>query len=454
MLARTTLMEAEPAFSGPPLPPAATSAVLATATTNAVLAVVALATGVLAARLLGPQGRGHLAAAQAVGTLVGAIGALALGDALVFFIGRRTRPPMVVLRTATLVATGSTVVLIGVAWVLMPTLLAGQPGAVDAARAFSFIGLPFVLVGFPITMIRALQRFGLWNVLRLLAPLCWFAALLLFTLIRTREVTPLVIAFVGLQLLLVPLVWLLAKKEDPSGGIDLALVKPMLRYGAPLFLATLPQALNLRFDQLLIANVESARQLGLYAVSVSWAGLGLPLMAAIGSVLFPTLAGMEPLDARETLTRSTRAGAVIAVAIGIASAVSAPWLVPLLFGESFAVPLLLPIVLAAATSMLGLNGIIEEGLRGLGEPRSVLFAELAGLAVTVITLFALIPTMGITGAAVASLAGYGVVTATLAWRIRVRNEVRLSDLLVPRRGDLQDMAERARAVATRRGRSA
>ena len=455
MLVPKTFVEAEPALTTrSPVPQAATTAVLATAGTNAVLAVIALATGVLAARLLGPEGRGYLAAAQALGTLVGAIGALALGEAMVFFVGRRTRPPMVVLRTASLVAVGSTVLLIGATWVAMPTLLAGQPGAVSAARAYAFVGLPFVLLGFPITLMRAVQRYGLWNSLRALAPLCWLAALLFFTLTRTSAVTPLVMAFVGLQLLFAPLVWLLAGRQEPtSGGVDLTIVKPMLSYGAPLFLATLPQALNLRLDQLLIANVESADQLGLYAVSVSWAGLGLPLMAAIGSVLFPKLAAMEPGDARATLARSSRAGVIIAVGIGVISAISAPTLVPWLFGRSFAVPLLLPILLAAATSVLGLNGIIEEGLRGLGEPRSVLMGELAGLGVTGLLLFALVPNVGITGAAVASLAGYVVVTVTLAWRIRVLSQVHVSDLLVPRHGDLKDVVERARAVGTRRGRS-
>lgn len=446
-------MEAEPALAGPPGPQAATTAVLTTAATNALLAVIALATGVLAARLLGPEGRGHLAAAQAVGTLVGAIGALALGEALVLYVGRQAAPPMVVLRTATFVATGSTVVLIALAWVMMPTLLAGQPRAVDAARAYAVTGVPFVLLGFPITMLRALQRYGLWNALRLLAPLCWLAALMLFTVTRSRAVAPLVLAFLALQMLFVPLVWLLAGRQDRTGGgVDFKLVKPMLRFGAPLLVATLPLALNLRFDQLLIANVEPADQLGLYAVSVSWAGLGLPLMAAIGSVLFPRLAAMEPGDRRATLARSSRAAVIIAVTIGTVSAVSAPALVPWLFGTSFAVPVVLPVVLAAATSLLGLNGVIEEGLRGLGEPRSVLVGELAGLVVTALLLFALVPKAGITGAAVASLGGYSVVTATLAWRIMVRNHVRLSDLLVPRKSDLQDLVERARAVVAMRGR--
>lgn len=452
MLARERPVQPEPAVAGSPGTQAATTAVVTTAATNAVLAVIGLLTGVLAARLLGPEGRGHLAAAHAVGSLVGWIGTLALGEALVLFVGRRIRPPMVVLRTVTLVALASAAALTGVAWMMMPRLLAGQPGAVDAARAYAFFGVPLVLLGFPVALMRALQRYGAWNVLRLLAPSCWLATLVVFTLAGNRAVTSLVVVFLALQMLLVPVVWVLARSQDPTtGGVDLTLVKPMLRYAVPLFIATLPQTLNTRFDQLLIANIEAADQLGLYAVSVSWAGLGLPLMAAIGSVLFPRLAAMEPGVARATLARASRAGVVIAVVIAVVSAVSAPALVPRLFGSSFAVPLALPLLLAVATSLLGLNDLIEEGLRGLGEARSVLVGEVAGLGVTVPILFALVPTFGITGAAVASLAGYAMVTATLTWRITAHNQVSVADLLVPRRMDLQDMVMRARALAPKTG---
>lgn len=447
-------METEPPLTDPPLPQAATRGVLITAAANALLAVIALATGVLAARLLGPAARGHLAAAQAIGTLVGALGALALGEALVFSIGRRTRRPMVVLRTAALVAIGPTVTLIVLAWAIMPSLLAGQPDAVAAARAYALVGVPFVLLGFPISLLRALQRYGLWNVVRLVTPLCWLAALLWATMDRSRAVAPLVITFIFLQMLFVPIIWMLARKQDRGPArIDFGLVRPMLSYGAPLLLATLPHALNVRLDQLVLANMETAEQLGLYAVSVSWAGLGLPLMTAIGSVLFPKLATMGPSDAREMLARSSRAGVLAAVVIGAASALTAPVVVPWLFGRVFAVPILLPLMLAAAAAVLGLNGVIEEGLRGLGEPRSVLVGELVGLGATGLLLLTLVPRVGIAGAAVASLGGYSMVTATLAWRIRSRLDVRVSDLLVPRATDLRDLAARARAVrSTMRGR--
>lgn len=439
-------MEAEPAVSESPAP-RATTAVLGTAGANLLLTVISLVTGVLAARLLGPEGRGHLAAAQAIGTLVGAAGSLALGEALVYFVGRRVRPPLVVLRTATLVAAGSTVVWIAIAWFIMPVVLAGQPEAVGAARAYAFVGLPFVLVGFPVTLLRATQRYGTWNTLRLFAPLSWLLALVLFTMTQKAAVTPLIIVFIMFQMLLTPVVWVIAgrgQRETPR--VDLTLMKPMMRYGTPLFLAMLPTALNLRFDQVLIANMESADQLGLYAVSVSWAGLGLPLMTAIGSVLFPRLAAMDIGDAWKTFARSSRAGVMIAIVIGIVSACTGPFLIPSLFGRAFSVPLTVPLVLAAATSVLGLNGILEEGLRGLGEPRIVMIGELAGLALTVLLLLVLVPVAGIGGAAVASLVGYTVVTAALVWRVRVQSQIRVSDLLVPRRDDVSGLVGRAWAA--------
>jgi O-antigen/teichoic acid export membrane protein len=422
-------------------------AVLGTAATNGGLAVVGLMTGVLAARLLGTEGRGHLAAAQAVGSLLGAVGSLSLGEALVYFVGRGKHSPWVVLKTATLLATASVAVLVSIALLVMPAVLSGQPASIGPARAYSLIGLTFVLLGFPITYVRALQRYGLWNVLRFISPMCWLIALLLFFLVGSRDVLSLVLSFVALQALFIPLAWLLsARLHEDRGPPDSALIRPMLGYGAPLFVATLPHVLNVRLDQLLIANVQTADQLGIYAVSVSWAGLGLPLMGAIGSVLFPKLAALEREKGRAGLGRSSRAGVVIASGIGIVIAVSAPVAVPLLFGESFAVPIVLPVLLAAATAILGVNGIIEEGLRGLGEPRSILVGELTGLAVTILLLFLLLPIWGITGAAVASLGGYGTVCFILAWRTRRQIGLPVSELLVPTKADLQSMGRHGLAL--------
>jgi O-antigen/teichoic acid export membrane protein len=419
---------------------------------NIILAVVALITGVMAARLLGPESRGHLAAAQTVGTLVGAIGSLSLGESLVYFVGRRTRPPRVVLLSAVAFATISTALAIVLAFVVMPVLLAGEPDAITPARAYSMIGLTFVLVGFPITFLRARERYRLWNLLRLIGPVSWLAALVWMALSSEVSVTLLIVLFISAQALCIPFVWHMATRGTTKAAVDRSLLVPMLRYGAPLLLATMPIAFNIRLDQLFLANAESADQLGLYAVSVSWAALGLPLMAAIGSVLFPRLASTDSTELPLVLGKSSRAGILIAMGVAVVSALSAPVFVPFLFGEAFAVPVALPVTLAVATSLLGYNGLLEEGLRGAGEPRSVLLGESVGLAVTVTLLFLLVPPIGVVGAAIASLFGYAGVTATLVWSTRRRVPISVRSLMVPTRTDIAALAHQV-ALGVRRARS-
>src|SRR6266851_3508043 len=58
---------------------------LISAAVNVLLAILALVTGVLAARLLGPQGRGELVAIQTWPTLIGTLALLGTGESLVYY---------------------------------------------------------------------------------------------------------------------------------------------------------------------------------------------------------------------------------------------------------------------------------------------------------------------------------------------------------------------------------
>lgn len=431
------------------LPPkGARSAVVETAITNVGLAVVSTATGVLAARILGPDARGHLAAAQVIGTLLGALGALSLGESLVYFVGQRRAPARTVLFSAVTIALVSTVALIAAGLILIPWILAGQPDAITPARAYTLIGITFVLLGFPVTFLRAQQRYQAWNLTRLIGPLCWLAALLIVGVGIADGLTTLIIIFIGLQALFVPIVWHLALRGlERHRHVDRQLALPMLRYGAPLFLASLPLALNVRLDQLFLANSVPSADLGRYAVSVTWAAIGIPVMSSIGAILFPRLASETATETPALLARASRAGVILAAVFALASALLAPFLVPLLFGSEFSVPLFIPIALAVASGLLGLNGLLEEGLRGAGEPRSVLIGEALGLAVAVALLIILVPSMGIEGAATASVAGYCLVTVALVVQITRRLGLTTSSLLIPRAADRQAFVDATRGLS-------
>jgi O-antigen/teichoic acid export membrane protein len=78
------------------------------------------------------------------------------------------------------------------------------------------------------------------------------------------------------------------------------------------------------------------------------------------------------------------------------------------------------LVLLIAGAVLATNSVLEEGLKGLGLPKAVMWAEAAGLVVTIVSLLLMLKPMGIMGAALASLFGYSTVGIALIAGLRAR----------------------------------
>src|ERR1019366_4064119 len=110
-------------------------ALRSTFATNMALAVLAVATGVLAARLLGPSGEGELTAIQTWPLLLGTLAMLGLDSALVYFISRQPERGKQLTSTAVLIGLLSALAVGAAAWFALPVLLsAQQPQVVSAAR--------------------------------------------------------------------------------------------------------------------------------------------------------------------------------------------------------------------------------------------------------------------------------------------------------------------------------
>jgi O-antigen/teichoic acid export membrane protein len=134
------------------------------------------------------------------------------------------------------------------------------------------------------------------------------------------------------------------------------------------------------------------------------------------------------------------------VSVAAVVVVVTPWAVPLLFGSAFAAAIPAALVLVGAAAIAAVNMVLEEGLRGLGRPVAVLWAELAGLAVTVIALLYLLRPFGIMGAALASVMGYTVVLVTLVGASRVLTRYGTMALLRPGRAEIGQVLLASRRV--------
>src|SRR5262249_43493426 len=100
----------------------------------------------------------------------------------------------------------------------------------------------------------------------------------------------------------------------------------------------------------------------------------------------------------------------------------------------------------------GLNQILQEGARGLGHPRLVLWSELAGISVALPMLVLLLRVWPVMGPAVASLIGACIGVTVLLTPICHLVRLGPARFLLPGRADVQDVVGRL-CRAVRRGRS-
>ena len=380
-----------------------------TAAANAALAAIGLLTGMLAARLLGAEGRGQLAAAQAWPMFLATLGGFGLTEAIAYFVARSPSRAREALATGLLLAVPFILAAVLAGEWLLPLILRGQTLEVRQVATQCLVLVPLMtLSAAPSQALRGVGRHQAWNLLRLVTPLPWLATLVAVRGTNYATVPTLALAFIGATALagLVTHVhaWRTLGGSPAPGG---SLVRPMMAYSAPTIAATIPHWLNLKLDQLIVIALLDARALGLYVVAIAWSSAARPLAEVVALNAVPALAGAK--DGWQRARLVYRAGVVAAIGTSVLLLAATPTLLPSIFGAEFraAIPVALVLVLAGAVEVTNVVG--AECLRGLGRPRAVLLAECVGLAVTVVALPALVLKLGIIGAACASLLSYSAI---------------------------------------------
>jgi O-antigen/teichoic acid export membrane protein len=246
---------------------------------------------------------------------------------------------------------------------------------------------------------------GSWNLVRLSQPLLFILLVVGAHQLVTLNVSLVIILMtVALAFQTALAWWLYLRACSPRGHFRREQVRPMLRFGVLNMSSTAPNSVNSRFDQIVLAVMVSSAALGQYAVAVSLSVLAAPLVMAFGHVAFPSLARGERIS--ETIKTATRGSILVSVVSVALILVAGPFIVPALFGQGYQfVPRLL-LVLAPGATVLAVNQVLGDVLRGLGRPGVVAACEWLGVVSTVGGLVLLVPHLGVMGAALTSTVTY------------------------------------------------
>lgn len=397
---------------------------------NGLLVVVSLITGPVLARVLGPGGRGELSAILAVFVLAPLVLDFGLGDFLSRERARGTRSAAVI-GTAMPLALGFS--LLGVALALPIAELVGHDRAVvELYVRISLLASPLLVFGWMlIAVARGGERWSIlyrWRLINAVGSVVLIVGLALLDLLTVQSA---VLATMGTSL--VALFTSLPVLRGLGWQLDRRLVRPALAFGARSWLTMLSTVANYRLDQLVLAAVVPSEDLGHYAVAVSLTATVLGFVGAVNTALLPRVAqegvGAVPRIARVSVL-------ILGGSLG-GIAGSAPFLVPLVFGEAYQPTVVLVAILAPGALFLGLSWVLGAALQGHGRPQDMVRPQLLGLAITIGGLALMLGPFGVLGAALVSVMAYAAVLAgTLRASARAFG-TSLSSLLLPRVADLR-----------------
>jgi stage V sporulation protein B len=415
-----------------------------------IVSVLSFGIVVVVARLLGPAGRGVTSLYQT--GINGAYAFVSFGVAVgaLYYVSRREQTARQAMEAGLSATAGCALLSAGGAAIL--ALFFG-----DELRD---AGVPYwmIVIAIPLVvqfrlvevLLRANGRFLLVSTMEALVPSFVLTAFLLMELTGGLTVSRAIVIW-SLSPLPSTLIgyWSLGRDAVPRRfGLDAEAAK-LMRFGLQGQAGNIVQLLNYRLDSYLVLLFVSSAGVGLYSVGVALSE-GLWLVAnSVAIVLIPKLAASSTEYAAKTSALICRSTMLITALGAGALALASPVVVPLLFGQKFhgsIAPLLL--LLPGVVALSGTK-VLSAYVFSQGRPLINAWIGAATLAVTLAGDLALIPWLGVPGAALASTAAYSISLV-----LTLRAYARLSGLapaeaVLPQGTDATMFLDSARSVLAR-----
>ncbi len=407
----------------------------------AVHLLLSLIAGALTARLLGAESRGVFALLTTLASLVYQAVNLGLPNAFTVHVssGRHSLSSLLRLNLRllaftsaaglllfyslaflggpSLVGTASTWAILLSGWMVVETLFVKQAAAMlrGMRKVVAFASMPAVRQGTRI-LLTLLLIWGL-DLSVMGAVLATLLSSLAGTLLLARGV-------------------FLLSRQPEGGGVEPVSARALLRFGSLDWITTLTVFASTRLDAFLVANTLDMAAVGHYTQATGLAEQVWLLPSTVSAVLLPSLAATGGRQAADLTARSCRFTLMLLVGVSIPALLLAEPVILLLYGSEFGASVPPFRVLLLATVALALRTLLSDYFRSEGKQRiNIATAALALLTNLLANLWA-IPRFGITGAALASLASYGLDAALGLVAFRVASGISPLKVLVPQREDL------------------
>lgn len=405
-----------------------------------------IVTGILAARLLLPEGRGELAILLLWPVLIAELGSFSLSTSVSFHAARNERAIREIWAGAFIIITILFPVLIGVFLLFAPMIYSGQRAGVMELAYLCIALIPAYMYALSLmSLFQGAQKFGPYNLLRSLVHFGYLGIVVLLMAFQPPSLEMFVTGYVAAHILLLGVtLWFCRKEGWPSIVPNIAVIRSLFGYGIRAHVGVILAIANRRLDQLIVSVALAATDFGFYVVAMAVEGPLFLAATTMELLLFPKIAAQKDEPGRQqVLGRYFRAALILVVSGTVVFLVLAPWLIGLVFGRAYLPAVDTARILSLSAIGYTLKVMLTTYMRASNRMRIVTLGEGLGIVVTVVALAALLPALGLIGAAIAQVLAFTIPALIMAVLIRRETGLSLTGLVRFEKRDWQVFGELA-----------
>jgi O-antigen/teichoic acid export membrane protein len=412
---------------------------------------VGVVNGIIMARWLGASGRGTLQILMLMPLVLSNFVKLGIPQASVYYMRRRGASASDVASNSVWIAFVTGGLAVGVCWIWRDWLLARFLKAAPPGLLLpSLCLIPFMLLQFYLLGVaQAQQRFREYNIRQIAPNVLSLIGLLVTLVFLHMGVAGAVLVQVAIQIFMTCWMVVRVHREAPLHlRWQGKLARGMLAFGRKSYVQTLAATLHLRIDQFMCAYFLSPAEVGLYAVAVNLGGLLDKIADAVGTVMFPRLAGLQDRAAHSATARVCR-HTFFVLAVGVLALMLVAPEMPRVYGKDFA-GMVWPLwVLLPGMLPSGLYQLLTRYFTSRARQEVNIAAACIAVVLNVALNWFMIPRYGIMGAAISNGISYGTAACVLLFAFIRESGVPVGEIMVPRSAEISGMVHTARGMVAR-----
>lgn len=403
------------------------------------LVVFGFATGIITARILGPHDRGLFTLLITLPQTLVTFAKMGVAQANVYYVRRAQVPVATVASNSLVLSFIVSLLLFAVCyffghWIIDP-FTDGAP--------WSYVWLALVLIpallieSYFMAILQAVEAFRAYNLQSVIKAILSFVGIATALLLLHGKLWAALMSQVSV--LTACNLWLLIQcyrvapfglRWSPEVG------RGTLSFGAKSYVQTLAAHLHYRIDLYLIALLLTPEQVAFYSIAVNMTNPILQIPDAIGTVIFPKLAGSSDEAAHHRTAVTCRHTLFATLVAAIVYAGVGSQLMVLFYGSRYAPAIPPMFMMLPGIIMISLYQILSRNFTSRNRQQINIVAAGVALVVNASSNLLLIPRFGIVGAALSTAISYSLAAGILLTVFVRESGSRVRDTVLVGAGDL------------------